>query len=117
MRGVGDRRADLEILEDGHARKDAPSLGRVRDAEAHDLVGLRLGDVAVVEEDAALRRARAAADRHQEGRFAGAVRADEGDDLVPADGEIDALEGLDIAVEGMDAGDGEHRQATSSSPR
>ena len=48
-------------------------------------------------------RARAAADRHQQGRLAGAVGADQGHDLALADVEVDAVQRLDGAVEGGDA--------------
>ena len=73
-------------------------------------------DVAPVEHDPAARRARPAADRHQQRRFAGAVGADQRDDLAGADLEIDALQRLDIAVEGMDAADGQHRAPDGSHP-
>ena len=48
---------------------------------------------------AAFARARIAADRHHQGRLAGAVRADQRDDLALADLEVDALERDDVAVD------------------
>ncbi len=47
------------------------------------------GDVASVEQDPAASRPRPAADRHQQGRFAGAVGADQGHDLAGGNLEID----------------------------
>ena len=46
---------------------------------------------------------RVAADGHQQRRFAGAVGADQGDDLARLDFHIDALQRLDGAVEGVNA--------------
>ena len=73
----------------GHARKDAPPLRRLRDAEPRDLVGRQLGDVAPGEQDAAGAGARLAEDRHHQRRLAGAVGADQGDDLALGDVEVD----------------------------
>src|SRR5262249_25103924 len=71
---------------------------RLRDLEARNIVGRQLRDLAAVEEDRAFARARIAADRHHQCRFAGAVAADQGDDLALADVEVDALERGDAAV-------------------
>ena len=66
-----------------------------------------LGDVLAVEDDRAGAGARRAADGHHQGRLAGTVGADQGDDLALLDVDVDALEGLDLAVEGLDAADRE----------
>ena len=52
---------------------------------------------------------RLAADRHHQRRLAGAVGADQGDDLALVDLEVDAAERDDLAVVGADAADGEER--------
>jgi len=57
--------------------------------------------------DAALAGARLAEDRHHQRRLAGAVGADQGDDLARIDVEIDALQRLDLAVGGAKAADRE----------
>ncbi len=79
---IVERRAHLEISNTLHARKDAPSFGRLCDAQAHDLMGGHPRDVLTLEQDAAFARARGAADGHHERGFACAVCADNGDDLA-----------------------------------
>src|SRR5262249_3078220 len=78
---------------------------RLGDSHAHDLEGGKAGDVRAVEADAAHARLRRAADRHQQRRLSGAVGADQGHDLALVDGQIDAMQRLDMAIEGMDSGD------------
>jgi hypothetical protein len=60
------------------------------------------------EPNRALARLRRAADGHQQGRLAGAVGADQGDDLALVHMQIDAAQRLDVAVERVDAGDFQH---------
>ena len=78
--------------------EDAAALRRLRDAEARDVVGRHGGDVAAVEADRSRAGARRTEDGHHQRRFAGAVRADQRDDLALVDRDIDALERDDIAV-------------------
>ncbi len=59
--------------------------------------------------DRALARPRAAEDRHHQRRLAGAVGADQRDDLALVHVEIDAFERDDVAVIGLDAADAEER--------
>jgi hypothetical protein len=70
-------------------------------------MGRHVGDVAAVELDPAGTGARLAEDRHHQGRFAGAIGADQGDDLAVIDGKIDALQRLDLAVSGAQGPDRE----------
>ncbi|MEY9246242.1 hypothetical protein ABIF27_006897 [Bradyrhizobium elkanii] len=70
----------------------------MRDAQPRDLVGRHAGDVAAVELDRAGAGARPAEDRHHQRRLAGAVGADQGDDLAAIDLDIDALQRLDLAI-------------------
>ena len=106
--GVGGSRPDLQVFEHGHAREDSPSFRHLGDPAPHDLECFEPGDVAPVEQNPAARRPRPAANRHQQGRFAGAVGADQSHDLAGADLEIDPLQRFDIAVEGVNPGDREH---------
>ena len=46
-------RTHLQVLEHGHAREDAPALGRLADAEIDDVVGGEPGDVAALVDDPA----------------------------------------------------------------
>ncbi len=75
------------------------------------------GDVTPGKMDAAGACLRPTANRHEQGGFAGAIRADECDDLAFRDLEVDALQRLDIAVEGVDLRDRQeaHRRAPPSS--
>ena len=95
-------RAHLEVLEHGHAREEAPPLRRLRDSHLHDRVRGRVGDVLAAEADRALARMVEAVDRAQRRRLAGAVRADQRDDLALVHLERDALQRLDRAVVGVD---------------
>ena len=83
--------------------KDAAAFRRLGDAQVCDLVRRQAGDVAAVEHDAALARARIAEDGHHQRRLAGAIGADQGDDLAGMDVEIDAFERDDVAVIGLHA--------------
>ena len=100
---VGHRRADLQVFEHGHARKNPAAFGRLRDAELGDLVRRQRSDIAAGEADAAVVRARIAEYRHHQGRLAGAVGADQRDDLAFMHIEVDALERKHVAVRGLDA--------------
>jgi hypothetical protein len=57
-----------------------------------------VGDILAVEFDAPCAGSRPAEDRHHQGRLAGAVGPDQGDDFAGVDVDIDALQRLDLAV-------------------
>ena len=96
---IVERRAHLQIFEHRHAREDAAPLRRLRDPHARDLVRRHAGDVAPVIDDRAVARLRIAADRHHQRRLAGAVGADQRDDLAVEDIEVDAAQRDDLAVD------------------
>ena len=100
--GAGRKRAHLQVLQHAHARKDAPAFRGLGDVKPGDFVGRQLRNVAAGEFDAALAGARLAEDGHHQGRLAGAVGPDQGDDLALRDVEIDALERDDVAIIGLD---------------
>ena len=106
---AGRKRAHLQVLEHAHARKDAPALRGLGDVKPGDFVGRQLRNVAAGEFDAALAGARLAEDGHHQGRLAGAVGPDQGDDLALRDVEIDALERDDVAIIGLDPAQAEER--------
>ena len=89
VRLLGDDRAHLQVFHHGHAREDAPPFRRLGDAQPRDLVRRQLRDVVPVEHDRAFARARIAEDRHHQGGLAGAVRADQRDDLAVGDVDVD----------------------------
>jgi hypothetical protein len=99
MHRIGDDGAHLQIFVDAHAREDTPAFRHLGHAPQHDLVGRQTGDVLAFQPDRAGPRARAAADRHQQGRLAGAVGADQGHDLAMGDIEVDPVQRLDGAIE------------------
>src|SRR5262245_346979 len=68
--------ADLQIVEDGEVREDAPTLGRVADTAANDKRGLQILEVGAVELDAAAGVVRHAHDGLERARLAGAIGAD-----------------------------------------
>ncbi|MFK4700966.1 hypothetical protein ABIF42_006560 [Bradyrhizobium diazoefficiens] len=102
--GIG---THLEVLRHAHAREDAPSLRRLRDAQMRDLVGGHVGDVAAFVQDLAGTGPRLAEDGHHQRRLAGAVGADQRHDLAGIDFDVDALQRLDLAVGGAKAADRE----------
>ncbi len=108
--GAGGGRAHLQILHHGHAREDAPALGRLRDPQARDLVGGQLRDVAAAERDRALAGARIAEDRHHQRRLAGAVGADQRHNLAFGDIDVDAAQRGDMAVIGRHAAHAQQRR-------
>ena len=108
--GLGDDRAHLQVFQHRHAGKDAAPFGRVGELQARDAVRLQMRNVVTVEGDRAGPRARLAADGHHQSRFAGAVGADQRDDLAFVDVEIDAFERPDPAVERLDTADGKKRR-------
>ena len=64
--------------------------------------------VAAFEADHARSRRQLAREQIDEGRFAGAVRADDGDDLALADGDVDAAQGDNVAVADVKRGNLQH---------
>src|SRR5262249_43918780 len=99
--------AHLEVLQHGHAREDAAPLRRVGDADRGDgVTGHRL-DLAPLEHDPPAARRDDARDRAQRRGLAGAVGADQRDDLALVDLDRDALERLDRAVVRVDLLDDE----------
>src|SRR5262249_49317743 len=104
-------RAHLEVLEHRHAREDAAALWRLADAELDPAVGRQLRDVLAVEEDVSRRDRPDAGDRLQSGRLAGAIGADQRDNLARVDREGQALDGPNAAVENLDVAQlKKHRQ-------
>ena len=80
--GVG---AHLQVLQHRHAGEDAPALGRLADPADHPQVGAQVGDVLPVEPDPAGGDRAQPGDGPHGGGLAGAVRADQGDDLALVD--------------------------------
>ena len=88
---------DEEVLEDGEAADEADVLEGAADAADRALVGPQVGHVLAADADVARGRRVEAGHAVEERGLAGAVGADEADDLVLVDGEADVLQGLQAA--------------------
>src|SRR5690606_6795308 len=109
-----DQGAELEILDHRHVREDAASLRRLGDASPDDTIGFLVRDVLALERDRSTSGPRVATDRHQQCGLTGTVGADQRHDLARRHVEIDAAEGFDVAIEGVNATHGQHQCPSSS---
>ena len=83
---------------DRHLREQAPALRHLHDTGANDGVGAHLGEVHVFERHRAGRRLGEARDGVHERRLAGAVGADDADDLSLSDVDGHVVEGAEHPV-------------------
>ena len=104
-------RAQLQILLNRDARKRAPALRHMRDAEAHDVLGGAARDALAVEADLA-GGAHHPGDGAQHRGLAGAVGTKQGADLARIQIEADLVEGLILAVIGVEPVHFEHHADT-----
>ena len=86
----------LEVLLDREAGEHVVVLRDVADAPVDELVGLEAGDVRAVEGDLAGPHGDEPEHGLQEGRLAGAVRADDADQLLAGDVDGAAVEDVDL---------------------
>ena len=105
--GAGARQhgAHLEILVTRQGRKHLPAFGDLADAEIADAVARPAGDVGAAKHDAAARRRLHAGDGADQRGLAGAIGADDGDDLALRDLERHAVERLRVAIEQVEVFD------------
>ena len=89
--------ADEHVLEHGHRAEQLDVLERARDPAPDDPVRRRAQQALAVEDDLALVRLVQPRDQVEERRLAGAVRADQADDLALADVERDVVDRDDPA--------------------
>jgi hypothetical protein len=83
--------ADEHVLERRHVLEEADVLERPADAALGDRVRRHTGHVLAVEDDLAGGGLVHAREHVEERRLAGAVRADQADDLAPRDREVDVV--------------------------
>jgi hypothetical protein len=100
----------LQILEHAHPRKDPPPFRRLRNAAAGDQVRRQIGDIGAVEHHPSGPGPRLTENGHHQRRLAGAVGADQGDDLAAIDLDVDVAQRLDLAIEGIDPLDIQERR-------
>ena len=108
-------RTDLEVLLDRERREDLAPLGDLADTEVADPVARLAGDVGAAEADASGPRPLHAGDGADQAGLAGAVGADDGDQLAAAHLQRDAVQRLGVAVEEVQPVNLEDH--TASSPR
>ena len=87
-----------DVLLDGELAEDGGFLGQVAHAQPGALVHRQAGDVARLEPDRALVRLDDADDHVEGGGLAGAVRAEQADNLAGRNGDGDAVDHAALAV-------------------
>ncbi len=80
--------ADADILKRGEMRKHRRNLERANKPEPRDVGRFQRGDVAALIDDAPARRIEELGEQIEAGRFAGAVRPDQGMDRPALDAQI-----------------------------
>ena len=91
--------AHENVLADRHRIEDAPAFWNVADTHFHDLMRRDIVDLLPFEVDGRARRALGkTGNRPQGAGFAGAVRADERNDLALSNAEADVVDALDRAI-------------------
>src|SRR5262249_21921274 len=106
---VADVGAHREVLLDRQRAEDPAPLGHHRKAPAHKLVGTAAGNILAVVADRSRLHGLQAGDSLERGRLAGAVRADEANELPFLDMEVDSLDRLNASVGDLDSGEVEKR--------
>src|SRR5262249_45617330 len=90
--------AELEIFAHREEREHAPPLGNEGDSELGALIRRQARDVVPAKMDGAGTRQKCAGDRAQRRRFAGAVRANQRDDLALLHMQADIAAGGYLAI-------------------
>ena len=88
---------DGQVLGDRERRDETGVLERATEAEGGPAIGRVLRDVGPVEDDPALVGLREPGDEVEDRRLAGAVRADQAEDLAVAQVEAGVVDGADPA--------------------
>ena len=109
--------AELEVFARGEERKDVAAFRHQRDAGKRALVRGEPRDVFAAEADRARARRQQSRDGAQGGRFSGAVRADQRDDLALVHLDRDAAADRQLAIGELEVLGGEQRAHISSPPR
>ena len=91
--------AHKDVLADRHRVEDAAALGNVADAHFHDFMRRDIVYLLLLELDGRARRALGKTGNcPQSAGFAGAVRANERNDLALSNAEADVVDALDRAI-------------------
>ena len=92
----------FQVFLDGHIGKDPPSFGTMGNPQPHDGFGAFVPQLLSHERNRSGLGAQQPRNRPQRRRLAGAVRADEADDLSFFDVQADSLQGVNRAVIDVD---------------
>src|SRR5262245_124352 len=109
--------AEFEVLTHAQGWKHAPALGNERNAEPDPLVGCQADDVAAIKYDGSGARRERPGDRAQRGGLAGAVGADQSDDLALVDMKRQIAAGRHLAIGKLEPTHGQERAHRRSAPR
>src|SRR5262245_39632638 len=93
-----DHRRQHQVLRDAQAGKDAALLGAIGDAEPGDVAGREADGLAAGEADRAAPLPEQPHDRAEDGRLAGTVATEQGDERAGRNGEVDAVKDMRLAV-------------------
>src|SRR5712691_6960405 len=94
--------AELKVLADRQTGQDLATFRYLDKAVPDDAVGRRGREIEVAESRDARTRPQHAREGIEDGRLAGPIGADEGDDLPLGDAEGDPAHGLDGAVRNLE---------------
>src|SRR5262249_48783933 len=108
--------AHLDVVEDGHASEQGDVLEGAGDPALSAAMRRQVRDVPSVEADAPARRRVDAADAVEDAGLAGAVRADDGEELMRFDIEAHAGEGRHAAEAQAQVIEGEERHQAAPLP-
>ena len=100
--------AEFQVFEHRHRPEDAAAFGHEDDALGRRADGIAARQAVAEEADLTL-VGDEAHDGTQQGRLAGAVRAEDRDEFALSGGNIGAFQGLDMTVAGAQAADVEDR--------
>ena len=100
---------EQQVVGDRELREDAMALDHVHEPGPGRLARRGAGHVAPIEAHAAGCRGKQSRDRAQQGRLAGAIGAEQGDDFARIHVQVDAVQHVNLAVAGLERGDGEQR--------
>src|SRR5438552_1133809 len=108
---------DHQVFEDRHRREDLRHLERAAHTEPGDLARREADELLAAKADRASARVRVTGDEVDERRLARAVGADDGDDLLGRDGDVDVAGGHDLIEQLRESAHLQHRRARHARAR
>jgi hypothetical protein len=105
--------AKAQVLQYRQAAEDAPALRHLNDALGDDAMRRQLLERFALQHHVAVGHRQDAGDGSERRALAGAIGADQGHDLILAEAERHAAQGVDLAVVDLQVADLEERRAGS----